>query len=180
MSIGMKRGTVYLEAHQPAWEQSAAAVIGDLQAALHGLDADIHHVGSTSIKTIKAKPIIDIAVGVSDLDAVIARNPALAAFDIIFRFDERPSHLLYVKGDFDADTRTHHIHIVRKDAQEWHNYLNFRDYLNANAQAAAAYEAVKMQLAAQYPDDRNAYTEGKNAVIARLLHEAEQWHIQSV
>jgi GrpB-like predicted nucleotidyltransferase (UPF0157 family) len=88
--------------------------------------------------------------------------------------------LLYVKGDFDADTRTHHIHIVRKDAQEWHNYLNFRDYLNANTQAAAEYEAVKMQLAAQYPDDRNAYTEGKNAVIARLLHEAEQWHIQSV
>ena len=47
MSIGMKRGTVYLEDHQSSWEESAKTVIADIQTALTGLDADVQHIGST-------------------------------------------------------------------------------------------------------------------------------------
>ena len=178
MSIGMKRGTVYLEAHQSAWEQSAAETAAALYAALSGLHIEIQHVGSTAIRTIKAKPIIDIAVAAADFDEILARNAELAAHQIIFRLDERPRELLYVKGDLSADTRTHHIHVVRMDSQEWQNYLNFRDYLNANAEAASEYEAWKERLAAQYPADRNAYTDGKSEIIARFLREAAEWRTQ--
>ena len=66
------------------------------------MNPDIQHIGSTSINSIKAKPIINIAVAVNDYDEVIARNDKLAKYDIVFRFDERPEQLLYVKGDFEA------------------------------------------------------------------------------
>lgn len=175
MSIGLKRGTVLLEDHQPEWEQNARETIGQLREALRGIDADFRHVGSTSVRSIKAKPIIDIAVAVRDMDEVIGRNDELLRYGVIFRADERPEHLLYVKGDFDADTRTHHIHVVLKDSKEWNDYLNFSDYLNANRQAAAGYEAVKIMLAERYPADRDAYTEEKGATVSRILAEAEKW-----
>ena len=179
MSIGLKRGTVLLEEHQLAWEENARETISEIQAALDGLKPIIQHVGSTSIKSIKAKPIIDIAVAVNDFDEVIARNNKLAEYDIVFRFDERPEHLLYVKGDFEADTRTHHIHVVLKNSREWKNYLNFRDYLNSNEQVALEYEAIKIEMAELYPNDRDLYLEGKSKIIPRLLLEAEKWREQN-
>ena len=177
MSIGLKRGTVFLEEHQLAWEENARETISEIQAALDGLNPIVEHVGSTSIKSIMAKPIIDIAVAVNDFDEVIARNNKLADYNIIFRFDERPEHLLYVKGDFEADTRTHHIHVVLKNSREWKNYLNFRDYLNSNEQAALEYEAIKIEMAELYPNDRDSYLEGKSKTISQLLLEAENWRV---
>ena len=175
MSIGMKRGAVYLESHQEIWEENARQVIRDIKTALGGVSVAVEHIGSTSIKAIKAKPIIDIAVAVRDYDAVIKKNEELEKAGIIFRFDERPEQLLYVKGDFVADTRTHHIHVVLHNSSEWNNYLNFRDYLNANTTAAKEYEAEKERLALLFPDNREAYVEGKVAVVSKLLAEAQRW-----
>ena len=85
MSLGLKRGTVYLEEHQIDWETNARETIDDLYAVLHELHPDIQHIGSTSIHSIKAKPIIDIAIAVNDYDEVIARNDMLLERNIIFR-----------------------------------------------------------------------------------------------
>ena len=174
MSIGMKRGTVFLEEHQPAWEENARTVINDIQSALDGLNADVQHIGSTSVKSIKAKPIIDIAVAVNDLDEVIAHNEKLAERSIIFRFDERPDHLLYVKGDFEKDTRTHHIHVIPKGSEKWKNYLCFRDYLNENLSIAKEYEALKLELCEEYSNDRNSYTNAKEDFIRRVTADARK------
>ena len=62
MSIGMKRGTVYLESHRTEWETTAAETIRIIKNVLQDEAIDIRHVGSTSIKNIPAKPIIDIAL----------------------------------------------------------------------------------------------------------------------
>ena len=83
MSIGMKRGTVYLESHQKCWEKSAESVMCDIRSALNGLDAAVEHIGSTAIRSIRAKPIVDIAVAVSDYNAVFARNVALEKAGIL-------------------------------------------------------------------------------------------------
>lgn len=175
MSIGMKRGTVYLEEHQVEWEENAKEIINVIKYVLQDIAVDVQHVGSTSIKNIKAKPIIDIAVAVKDYDAVLLKRNQLECKNIIFRFDERPNQLLFVKGDFKADTRTHHIHVVQIDSLEWNNYLNFRDYLNSNESAAKEYEKVKERLADEFPNDRNAYLNGKGAVVSKLLDEATKW-----
>ena len=174
MSIGMKRGTVFLEEHQPAWEESARTVITDIQSALDGLNADVQHIGSTSVKSIKAKPIIDIAVAVNKLDDVISHNEQLAERGIIFRYEISSCHLLYVKGDCEKDTRTHHIHVIPKGSEKWKNYLCFRDYLNENLSIAKEYEALKLELCEKYGNDRNSYTNAKEDFIRRVTADARK------
>ena len=161
----MKRGTVYLEPHHPEWERAAEETISTLKNILGSITADIQHIGSTSIKVISAKPIIDIAVAVNDYELILSKRDVLEKADIVFRFDERPEQLLFVMGDFEKDTRSHHIHVVLYGSDEWNNYINFRDYLNFNIKAAREYETVKLRLAEQYSDDRIAYTDGKQGQI---------------
>ena len=168
MSIGMKRGTVYLEDHCTEWETAALHTIDTIKNVPGLTAADVCHVGSTSIKSIPAKPIIDIAAGVIDLDAVLAKKEELAEKNIIFRFEERPEHLLFVCGDFENDTRTHHIHVVLYNSKEWNDYINFSDYLNQNENAAQEYAALKKELAKKYPNDRIAYTNGKSRFIQKI------------
>ena len=97
--LGLKRGTVYLSGHDPLWDAAAQQTIQVLKCVLGEAAADIQHVGSTSIRGIKAKPIIDLAVGVRDYEAVMAKREALGKEGIVFRFDERPEQLLFVMGD---------------------------------------------------------------------------------
>ena len=175
----MKRGTVYLEPHQSEWERSAEETIRTLKNILGSVAVDIQHIGSTSIKTISAKPIIDIAVAVNDYELILSKRDVLEKANIVFRFDERPDQLLFVMGDFEKDTRSHHIHVVLFGSDEWNNYINFRDYLNSNIKAAREYKTTKLRLAEQYPDDRIAYTDGKKDIIDRLLAEARVWKIES-
>ena len=171
----MKRGTVYHEPHQSEWERAAEETIQTLKSILGSVSADIQHIGSTSIKTISAKPIIDIAIAVNDFDGILSMREELRQNGVIYRFEESPRQLLFVMGDFEKDTRSHHIHVVIYGSDEWNNYINFRDYLNSNTEAAREYEAVKLRLAEQYPDDRIAYTDGKQEVINKLLEEARVW-----
>ena len=175
MSIGMKRGTVYLEPHQKEWERASEETIQTLKNILGSTVIDIQHIGSTSIKNISAKPIIDIAVAVKNFDDILSKRDELERNGIIYRFEESPKQLLFVMGDFEQDTRSHHIHVVFYDFDEWNNYINFRDYLNSNIEAAREYESVKLRLAEQYPNDRIAYTDGKQEVIEKLLDEAHVW-----
>ena len=179
MSIGMKRGTVYLEPHQKEWERASEETIQTLKNILGSTVIDIQHIGSTSIKNISAKPIIDIAVAVNNFDDILSKRDELERNGIIYRFEESPKQLLFVMGDFENDIRSHHIHVVIYGSDEWNNYINFRDYLNSNIEAAREYESVKLRLAEQYPNDRIAYTDGKQEVIDKLLDEARLWRIES-
>ena len=90
----MKRGTVYLEPHQSEWERAAEETISTLKNILGSIAADIQHIGSTSIKTISAKPIIDIAVAVNDYELILSKRDVLEKSNIVFRFDERPEQRL--------------------------------------------------------------------------------------
>ncbi len=179
MSIGMKRGSVYLEEHQIEWESAAEDTIQIIKSLLNETAVDVQHIGSTSIKRIPAKPIIDIAVGVKDFDAVLLKKGNLEKAEIIFRLDERPEQLLFVKGDFEKDTRTHHIHVVLYGSKEWNDYINFRDYLNTNEEKSDEYARLKLKLSLMYPTDRALYTEGKSELISNILSEALQWKLKN-
>lgn len=175
MELGLKRGTVALEPHNDEWEKSAKETIHVLETILGSDAVAMQHVGSTAIKEIMAKPIIDIAVAVKDFGDVLRHEEALKDAGIIFRGEDVAEQLLFVMGDFKKDTRTHHIHVVKWDEQQWRNYLNFRDYLNANPLAAVQYSKLKEKLAAVYPDNRKAYTEDKRQLIDEILAQAARW-----
>ncbi len=168
--LGLKRGTVALIPHQQAWETVAADTVARLREFFP--DADIAHVGSTSIPHIAAKPIIDITVGVDDISAVKEMAPMLETHGLLFRGEDVSGQLLFVIGDLEADTRTHHIHIVKRQGREWQDYIRFRDYLTANPARAKDYERLKESLADTYPTDRAAYTAGKADLIREILSEA--------
>ena len=173
--LGLKRGTVMLCEHEKEWEHMAAETISRLRALFGETACDIQHIGSTSICSIRAKPIIDIAVAVKSLDAVLPLVPALERAGFIRRDIGDVTELLFVCGDFSRDIRTHHIHVVSSESTAWRNYINFRDYLNAFPEKAREYEALKQNLAERHPNDRVAYTDGKAGLISRLLRAALAW-----
>ena len=172
--LGLKRGTVTLCPHEEEWERIAAETIAFLAPLFGDSVSGIQHVGSTSIRGIRAKPILDLAVAARDMEAVRARIPILEAHGVVFRGEDHPGEFLFVMGDFDADTRTHHIHVCPEDGEDWRNYLAFRDFMNAHPDKAAAYDRLKGELARKYADDRRSYTAGKQEFIAEILEEAKK------
>ena len=172
--LGLKRGTVALFPHQTAWEEHAKDAIALLWTVLDGVAVDIQHIGSTAIRHIHAKPIIDLAVGVRSLDDIIPLFPQLEELGVIYRNADHPGQQLFVMGDFENEIRTHHIHVVEVSNPAWRNYILFRDYLNNYPEKAALYNELKQNLFNQYADNRGAYTLGKQELIAQLLKEAEQ------
>ncbi|GHU36831.1 hypothetical protein FACS1894105_07860 [Clostridia bacterium] len=178
--IGLRHGTVELADHDPEWENIAAETIQRLSRVLGSAAKDIQHVGSTAIRGIKAKPIIDIAVAVDNFAEVEALTPALEAVEFVYRKKEfEDTQLLYARGDYSAPDGivTHFVHVVKTDSRDWSNYLNFRDYMNAHPEDACKYEVLKMRLAAENPtdSDREKYTVGKHDFIVEMLQIAQIW-----
>ena len=74
MGIGLMRGTVAVEPHSPEWDEAGRQTAARLKLLLEDAAADIQHVGSTAVRSICAKPIIDLAVGVTCFDAILSKN----------------------------------------------------------------------------------------------------------
>ena len=130
--IGLKSGTVVLEPHQEAWDAEGKRMCDMLKKILGNDAIDVQHVGSTSIKSIQAKPIIDVAVAVKSFEDIFKHNGELEQNGIVYRKEDIPGQQLYRSGDLDNSIVTHYIHVVIADSDAWHNYINFRDYLNTH------------------------------------------------
>lgn len=173
--IGLERGTVKLESHQKEWDENAKNIMKILKQILGENAIDIQHIGSTSIFSIHAKPIIDIVVGMHKIEDILPYTELLKRYNIIFHGEIIDGEILFIIGD---EMRTHHIHIVKWDGVEWNNYINFRDYLNANFEKAILYDTYKQKLAKQFPNNRKSYTMGKEKIIESLLLEARIWKLK--
>lgn len=178
--IGLKRGSVALYEHEKQWETEAQNTIERLKNILGDIIQDIQHVGSTSIQSIKAKPIIDIAVAVDDLNNVLKFENELRENGFYYRPQAQATlrnQLLFACGslyDGTGDLQTHFIHVVRTNSMDHINYINFRDYLNSNPTVAKEYENLKVRLSEQAPIDsgREKYLEGKHDFIVYTLRKA--------
>lgn len=176
--IGLKRGMVTLMPYQEEWKENAESAIEKLKQLLGDAAVDIQHVGSTAISSIHAKPILDLVVGVRRLDDILPYVELLKQHHIIFRGEDTLGQFLFVIGDFEEDTRTHHIHVVKWNGTQWKHYIHFRDYLNTYPEKAKLYEDCKKRLALQFSADRKQYTAGKQDLIEQLLKEADEWKIK--
>jgi GrpB-like predicted nucleotidyltransferase (UPF0157 family) len=139
----------------------------------------IEHFGSTAVPGLSAKPIVDILVEVTDLEAVKARVvPILEAqgYEYFWRptfgDDGEPFYAWFIKRNPETGQRTHHIHMVEGDFAEHWDRLLFRDYLREHPDVADEYGRLKCRLAYEFPDDRVAYTEGKSAFIGDVMRRA--------
>jgi GrpB-like predicted nucleotidyltransferase (UPF0157 family) len=137
-----------------------------LNAALLTFEAAAEHCGSTSIPGVPAKPILDILVGIPGRIDVAAIREALAPIGYEHAtWAGVPGHEVFGKGD----PRTHLVHVVPLHGPAWDRMIRFRDALRGDASLAAEYGELKRQLAARYPNDRAAYTDGKAGLVARVL-----------
>lgn len=171
------REEVRLVPYDPRWPELFRQEKDHLQACLpRDLIVRIEHFGSTAVPGLAAKPVVDMLVGVTDLESTKLRIvPLLTAqgYDYFWRpthgDDGPPFYAMFIKRDPRTGARTHHIHMVEASFQGHWDQLLFRDYLVEHPETARAYERLKMELASAHPQDRVGYTNGKSDFIAEVM-----------
>ena len=160
--------------HDPGWK-----VQFEVEAAIwrrligHDVVA-IHHVGSTAIPRICAKPIIDLLVVVRDIERVDEFNEELTSRGYIPRGEYGiPGRRFFIKGT--QTHRTHHIHVYEAGSPEIARHVEFRDYLNAHPEEAQEYSRLKEALANAYRHNIEAYMAGKDEFIKEVQERARIW-----
>ena len=133
------------------------------------LDGGVHHVGSTAIPGIAAKPIVDMIAGVRDFEEARAAYAPLARHG----YDHTP-HRPGIAHHFSKPSPNpleaeFSLHLTERGSDLWNERLAFRDTLRADPALAAEYEALKLRLAGEHPDDVGAYTTAKREFVARVL-----------
>ncbi len=159
---------IEIVAYDPEWPARFEAERPALAEAIGGFaTGGIHHVGSTAVPGLDAKPIIDILIGVESL------NASRQAFDPLARLD-------YIYAPYLADEmhwfckpnpsrRTHHLHLVPGGSQRYRDELEFRNRLRANPELAQRYADLKRSLARSFKHDRESYTQAKAAFVSEAL-----------
>jgi GrpB-like predicted nucleotidyltransferase (UPF0157 family) len=159
--IGAGDGPIEIVEYEPSWPAFYIAECERLAPLLPGVR--IHHIGSTAVPGLAAKPVIDMIALVDDLEANIAALKQRAGYWLPARFNETLVHRRFLCYPT-ASYRTHHLHLV--DAREdMDRCLRFRDSLRGDPHLAAQYAALKRALAARFRADREGYTEAKSAFI---------------
>ena len=173
----LARETVAIAPYDSRWPQLFEEERSRLVALFPSLVRRIEHFGSTAVPGLSAKPIVDMMVEVTSLDETKSRIvPVLEAdgYDYIWRptagDDVPPFYAWFIKRD-NKGQRTHHIHMVERDFPQW-DALLFRDYLIAQPDIRQQYLELKRSLAAQFPNDREAYTDGKGEFVRRMTEKA--------
>lgn len=162
--------------YDPEWvhmyEEERTRIVSLIGAYLE----EIHHVGSTSIPGLAAKPIIDIFAIVSDIRVVEHCVKPLESLDYAYLREHGIPGRHYFRKP--SDTRfhqhTHHIHMSERGLEQIYAMLTFRDYLRKHPEAVQAYQDLKKELAAKYSGDRDAYTDAKEPFVRSILRLAEK------
>lgn len=164
-SLGLEPGVVRLVEYDARWPALFAAERQRIREHCGTLALSLEHVGGTSIPGMCGKPVLDIAAGqprdtsIQDYVAVLTQ----AGYE---HRGERgvPGREFFCRGQ----PRAYHLHLVEEGGPLWRDYLVFRDYLRAHAEAARQFADLKRVLAARFSQDREAYMNAKS------------WHVQEI
>jgi len=165
---------IVLVPHDSAWREAFQRERRQLSAILNVSPKRIEHVGSTAIPGLRAKPVIDIIVGLSalvDTDAHIEEMTSVG-YEYVAAYEADLPDRRYFRKPHTVP-RTHHVHCVVVGSEFWCQYLLFRDYLRSQPEDAVKYEAIKEKLAIRHRFDRRAYLDGKSPFINSILQKAK-------
>ncbi len=171
----MKPQRVYLLPHDPQWAGEYARESARVIEAMGDVAVALHHIGSTAIPGISAKPIIDMLAVVTDVGLLDERSQKVAAlgYEVMGEFGIPGRR--YFRKDNTEGIRTHQIHAFAAGLAEVDRHLAFRDYLRVHRQDAERYDQLKRKLAWQFPLDIGRYTDGKDDLIREIDGRASQW-----
>ena len=171
MVLGLNRGTVAVELHDPVWERVAKATIEKLKRLLGSVALDIQHIGSTAIKNIVAKPIIDIDVVIKDYSLFDAVVRALGEIGYHHEGDLGITAREAFKYSGKEHLQKHHLYVCPQDSAELKRHVAFRNYLRANPEAVREYSRIKVEGAMLYPNDIEKYIQHKSPFIEKIYRE---------
>jgi len=135
---------------------------------------DIHHIGSTSVPGLSAKPIIDIMPIVRDIDKIDSYNEQMTALGYECMGELGMEGRRYFRKG--GDHRTHQVHVFQADNKhDICRHLAVRDYLRTHDEEMRRYGELKTRLAALFPQDIEAYMDGKDAFVKELERKALLW-----
>lgn len=161
--------------HNPRWRDAFAAEAQQVAAALGENVVAIHHVGSTAIPNIYAKPVIDLLVEVRDVNEVDGRTPSMRAlgYEVLGEYGI-PGRRFFRKDNREG-IRTHNIHAFEAGSAEVGRHMTFRDYMIAHPSDAQRYSELKRRLAEEHPQSLDGYMDGKDGFIKEMDRRAAQW-----
>ncbi|OVE85945.1 GrpB family protein [Natronolimnobius baerhuensis] len=166
--IGLARGTVELCEYHAEWKHRYEDERARLEAIAGEHINSIEHVGSTAIEGMPAKPVIDMLATVDEPESADALRPLLEENGYEYRpTDDVAGRLFFAKGP--QTNRTHYLSVTERESTVSEETLVFRDYMRTHPVAAAEYAALKRELAATYPADRESYTDAKSTFVAAVL-----------
>jgi GrpB-like predicted nucleotidyltransferase (UPF0157 family) len=165
--LGLKHDVNILADYTPAWTNAFAAERARIAAVLGKIAKGIEHYGSTSIPGMRAKPIIDILVGVQPLsDWKLYSEPLARLGYALSQEADIPGHHVFGKGR-DTTERTHLLHVVEFMGESWRSNLAIRDTLRRDPALCREYLAAKEAAAAGAPHGRKRYHALKRSFIER-------------
>jgi len=154
----------------PVWSVRFEAERSVLERVLAPwLKDGIHHVGSTAVPGLAAKPIIDIVAGVRDLDQARASFEPLSEESYVYSPHRPGIAHHFAKPSPRLPELAYGLHLTEPGSDLWRERLAFRDALRQDADLAVDYEALKQRLAQEHPHGAEAYTAGKRAFVAGVL-----------
>ena len=165
---------VMVVSYRPEWPALFEAEAGRLRAVFGSALRDLHHIGSTSIPGLAAKPVIDMIPVLDRIEAAEERAAALADLGYEGLGENGISGRRYCRKG--GDDRTHQLHCFAAGNPHIRRHLAFRDFLRAHPGICDGYAALKSALAAAHPEDIEGYMQGKDAFIQEVEQMALAWY----
>lgn len=162
-------------AHNPRWRDAFEAEAAQVARALGENVVALHHIGSTAIPNIYAKPVIDLLVEVREITDVDRQSAAIESlgYEVMGEFGIPGRR--YFRKDDSGGVRTHQIHVFAAGSTEVERHLAFRDYMIAHPDEAQQYSELKRMLAEKHSENAHGYIDGKDPYIKEIDLRAAQW-----
>jgi len=166
----MTKRTIELVPYSPIWQNIYLRETQCLQKVLRNNLSELHHIGSTAIPSILAKPTLDVLCAVHTLDGIEAFKDEFAKLGLEFMEENGiTGRLFFVRKAKDGIKHLVHIHIFKAGDERIDDHIDFRDYLNSEDEVAKAYEKIKVELKEKHEDNPALYTAAKNEFIETVL-----------
>lgn len=171
--VGLSKNSVMLYPHSEEWSMLFEKEKINVYNCIKEYVIDIQHVGSTSIRGMCAKPIIDIVVAIKDLKDGFKLIDDIESIGYHFKGSlGKSNRFFFWKGN--ENNNTHNLHIVQYGDKNWDNLIFFRDFMNNHCDYRDKYCSLKLDLANKYKDDRDAYTKSKTKFVLDVIQLAKQ------
>lgn len=169
---------VELTNYNPDWLRVFADAENEIKSILKENCVQIHHIGSTAIPTIYAKPIVDVLPVVKDMNRVDLLNHEFEKLGYVCMGEYGTSgRRFYWKS---KTKRTLNVHLFEQGAPEIRRHLLFRDFLIAHEDYAQAYSQLKQSLAEVFSHDIENYVNGKASFVQMINFKTDTANISQL